>query len=212
VSSVSAAGRRGREDRSLHMVRHLLAAGHAVTVCSLLRSPAEERGAAELAELGARVIAQPVREWRQWARMLLRLPTSQPITFGYFYSSALEHEIDELFARERWDLVLVYCSSMGPYVRGRSAALKIIDFIDMDSQKWLDYGRAKPFPIGVLYALEGRRLERAERRLAQDFDFCTTISRNELDTLNQLAGGTPSEWRADSDSVRNRRLESPSPL
>jgi hypothetical protein len=59
-----------------------------------LRSPAEERGAAELAELGARVIAQPVREWRQWARMLLRLPTSQPITFGYFHSSALEHEID----------------------------------------------------------------------------------------------------------------------
>ena len=43
---------------------------------------------------------------------------------------------------------------------------KILDFGDMDSQKWLEYARYKPFPLSAGYWLEGKKLEHEEKRLA----------------------------------------------
>jgi sugar transferase (PEP-CTERM/EpsH1 system associated) len=184
----------GGKIRALHIIRHLLAAGHELTVCSLVRSRLEQQGAKKLAALGARVIAPHVREPVQWARMLLRLATPQPVTFGYFYSAELEDRVQALLREEVWDLVFACSSSMGPYVSGLVDVAKIIDFVDMDSQKWFDYARAKPLPANILYSLEGRRLERAEQRLARSFDSCATVSRGELDTLRRLASDAPSDW------------------
>jgi sugar transferase (PEP-CTERM/EpsH1 system associated) len=46
----------------------------------------------------------------------------------------------------------------------------------------------------LAYRLEGRKLERAERRLASRFDLCTAITRAEWETLEALGTGVPSEW------------------
>jgi len=64
----------------------------------------------------------------------------------------------------------------------------------MDSQKWREYARYKPFPLSTGYALEGWKLEREERRLTGRFDLCTATTRAEWETLRSLAGDTPTDW------------------
>ena len=71
---------------------------------------------------------------------------------------------------------------------------KILDFGDMDSQKWLEYARYKPFPLSLGYGLEGVKLAREEKRLASRFDFCTTTTRAEWETLESHGTRTPSDW------------------
>jgi sugar transferase (PEP-CTERM/EpsH1 system associated) len=71
---------------------------------------------------------------------------------------------------------------------------KILDFGDMDSQKWLEYARYKPFPLSLGYWLEGRKLQRTERRLAARFDLCTATTRAEWETLNGYGTGVPTDW------------------
>ena len=71
---------------------------------------------------------------------------------------------------------------------------KILDFGDMDSQKWLEYARYKPFPLSLGYRLEGMKLAREEKRLARRFDFCTATTRAEWETLEGYGVDTPSDW------------------
>jgi sugar transferase (PEP-CTERM/EpsH1 system associated) len=71
---------------------------------------------------------------------------------------------------------------------------KIIDFGDMDSQKWREYSVHRPFPKSLVYRLEALKLESAERRIGDMFDFCTCTTHAEWKTLAQLGITTPSGW------------------
>jgi sugar transferase (PEP-CTERM/EpsH1 system associated) len=83
---------------------------------------------------------------------------------------------------------------MAQYVASARGAPKILDFVDMDSQKWLDYARFKSTPLAAGYWLEGKKLERAERRLAPAFDLCTTVTRAEWETLECYHTGVATDW------------------
>jgi len=46
----------------------------------------------------------------------------------------------------------------------------IMDFVDVDSDKWAQYSKYARFPKSWIYALEGRRLADYERNVAENFD------------------------------------------
>jgi polysaccharide biosynthesis protein PslH len=135
----------GGKIRALHIVRHLLASGHDVTLASLVRTAAEAHGADVMRAEGVRVEAARVRNWKQSLRMLAWVPTARPSSFAYFYSPEFARRIERLLRDEAWDLIFVHCSSMAPYVSEIAHVPKILDFADMDSEKWLDYSRVKRF-------------------------------------------------------------------
>ena len=186
--------KRGGKIRPFNMIRHLTASGHRVFVASLVRSDEEAAEGKGLAEFCAEFRMGRVRDTVQGLRMLARLPTATPSSMGYFYSPDLTRSIAQLRAAHRFDLVFVHCSSVAQYVEDVRDAPKILDFGDMDSQKWLDYARYKPFPLSLGYELEGRKLQREEKRLAQRFDMCTATTRAERDTLDGYGTKVPTDW------------------
>jgi sugar transferase (PEP-CTERM/EpsH1 system associated) len=113
---------------------------------------------------------------------------------AYFYSPALARRIREAVATESFDLIVVHCSSVGQYVAGVEGVPKILDFGDMDSQKWQIYGRIRAFPVSLVYRLEGRKLEAEERRLARKFDLCTCTTMAELETLRGYDLDVETDW------------------
>jgi hypothetical protein len=130
----------------------------------------------------------------QALRMIARLPTPTPSSMGYFYSGELAAKVRQLVATERFDLIFVHCSSVAQYVSAVRGIPKVLDFGDMDSQKWLEYVRFKPLPLKAGYWAEGRKLERTERRLAGEFDLCTATTRAEWETLDSFGTATDSDW------------------
>jgi sugar transferase (PEP-CTERM/EpsH1 system associated) len=137
--------------------------------------------------------------------MVARVPTPTPSSFGFFYSSRLAGRIRALLAAQRFDLIFVHCSSVARYVAGVTGIPKILDFGDMDAQKWLEYARYKPFPLSAGYWLEGVKLEHEEKRLARRFDLCTATTRAEWETLESYRTGVPTGWfpnGVDSDYFR----------
>jgi sugar transferase (PEP-CTERM/EpsH1 system associated) len=186
--------RRGGKIRPFNMVRHLSASGHQVTVASLARSAQEAEEGRGIAAHCAHYEIVSVHETAQKARMAARLPTPTPSSMGYFYSPVLAWRVGALLSRERFDLIFVHCSSVAQYVAQAGGVPKILDFGDMDSQKWLEYARYKPFPLSAGYWLEGKKLEREERRLALRFDMCTATTRAEWETLQSYNTGAASDW------------------
>ncbi|HEY6721998.1 MAG TPA: TIGR03087 family PEP-CTERM/XrtA system glycosyltransferase [Burkholderiales bacterium] len=185
--------RRGGKIRPFNMIKHL-AASHEVTVASLARSPNEAREGAGIGPYCKDYEMAEVRNPIQVARMLVRVPTPTPSSMGFFYSPVLAQRVRERLARERFDLIFVHCSSVAQYVAGVRGIPKILDFGDMDSQKWLEYARYKPIPLSAGYWLEGRKLEREENRLAGRFDLCTATTRAEWETLEGYGTGVVTDW------------------
>lgn len=186
--------KRGGKIRPFNMIRHLHAQGHQVTVCSLARSDAEAREGEGIAEHCTAFHQGRVKEPVQFARMIARLPLVTPSSMGYFYSAELAAKLRRLLAGQRWDLIFVHCSSVAPYVEHVTDVPKILDFGDMDSQKWLEYAHYKPWPLSWGYTLEGHKMLWAEKRLARRFDLCTATTRAEWQTLEDHATGAQTGW------------------
>lgn len=184
---------RGGKIRPFNMIRHL-AQTHEVTVASLARSAEEEQAGRGLAEHCARYFVERVGAVAAATRMLVRLPSGRPSSFGYFYSPRLARRIRTELEARAYDLVFVHCSSMAPYVTDGRGPVKVLDFGDMDSQKWLAYGRFKPFPFSLGYFLEGLKLQLEEQELARNFDVCTCTTPAELRTLDGFNTGARTDW------------------
>lgn len=186
--------KRGGKIRPFNMIRHLTAQGHQVTVCSLVRSPEEAEEGRGIAAHCAAFEMGAVREPVQFARMVANLPLITPSSMGYFYSADLQRRIRALLSSQRFDLIFVHCSSVAQYVEDVQGIPKILDFGDMDSQKWLEYANYKPWPLSWGYTLEGTKVLWAEKRLARKFDLCTATTRAERETLDSYGTGAPTDW------------------
>ncbi len=186
--------KRGGKIRPFNMIRHLSGHGHQVTVCSLVRTAAEAQEGQGITPHCAAFHMGTVSEPVQFARMVVRLPLPTPSSMGYFYSSDLARHVRALLRSQTWDLIFVHCSSVAQYVQDVVGVPKILDFGDMDSQKWLEYSHYKPFPLSLGYRLEGHKLQRAERRLARKFDLCTATTRAEWETLEGYGTGAATDW------------------
>jgi sugar transferase (PEP-CTERM/EpsH1 system associated) len=195
---------RGGKIRPFHIIRHLGSRGE-VTVASLTRSPEELRAGAGLAAHCQRIISRSVGPVEAGWRMISRLPTTTPSSFGYFQSPSLARTIRQELAGGRYDLVFAHCSSAAPYVEHVRGPVKVLDFGDMDSDKWAMYARRRPFPLSAGYWLESVKVRRQERGLARSFDLCTCTTAGELESLQALGSARRTGWfpnGVDSDFFR----------
>lgn len=183
---------RGGNIRSFHVLRHF-AAHHRATLASLLHPEDDDAAVTALEGLAHRVIVERVEPALQPLRALHRLVRGGPPSFGYFWSPALAARLRRQLDDEAFDLVFVHCSSMAPYVEDVRAA-KILDFGDMDSQKWLAYAAHRRFPLSRVFAVEGRRLQAEEARLAARFDLSTCTTPAEVASLHAIAPAAAGDW------------------
>lgn len=183
----------GGQVRAFNMIQHL-ARDHDVTVASLARSDEEEEDGKGLADHCHDCIVERISPSVAAGRMIMRLPTAIPSSMGYFYSPALARRINRAVAKTRYDLIVVHSSSVAQYVEDFRDIPKIIDFADMDSQKWLIYAKVRGFPLSLGYWLEGVKLRQEEAEIARKFDYCTLTTEAEQETLEAYGVDTPVGW------------------
>ncbi len=186
--------RRGGTIRPFNMIKHLHQSGHEVVVCSLSRSDRETQDAQGIAPFCTEFHIGQVDNRVQILRMIATLPTPLTASASFFHSGKLARDIKRVLAEQKFDLIFVHCSSVAHYVADVRGIPKILDFGDMDSQKWLEYAQHKSFPLALGYWWEGARLRVDEKRLARHFDLCTAITRAERQTMIDYGITTPTDW------------------
>ena len=183
----------GAKVRAFNTIRHL-SQRHDVVVATLEVEPGEAARGTGLADYCARYIHEPLSPLATKFRMGLSLLTTRPATMGAFFSPGLKRRVAELLASERFDLAMFHSSSVVQYV-GRDAAVPLfVDFVDMDSQKWLIYARHRGFPLNLGYWLEGTKLARAEAQIAKRAALSTCATAAETESLIEMGSGTPADW------------------
>jgi sugar transferase (PEP-CTERM/EpsH1 system associated) len=184
---------RGGKIRPFHVIKHLQRE-HEVTVASLWRSREEEESGRGLSDYCTKIVAERVRAPMAFARMAARVFTGEPSSMGYFHSPRLARRIRAELEETRYDMVFVHCSSVVQYVEHVRGIPRVLDFGDMDSEKWLSYAEVLRFPRSFQYWLEGAKLRKAEERMARAFDLCTCTTAAEVETLDSFGSGVRSAW------------------
>jgi sugar transferase (PEP-CTERM/EpsH1 system associated) len=64
----------------------------------------------------------------------------------------------------------------------------VVDLVDVDSQKWLDYAAASPWPKRSLYRLEARRVRKLEASLPKWVRATAVVSTAEANLYDSYAG------------------------
>jgi sugar transferase (PEP-CTERM/EpsH1 system associated) len=184
---------RGGKTRAFHVLKYL-SRDHEITLASLLRRDEQALGTTPLEKFTVRQLLVPVSELSSWGYAVGCALGTTPSSFGYFHSPRLASALQRELAHP-YDLVLAMSSSMGPYV-AQARAAKVLDFTDLDSQKWFAYAEHRSRAAALAYRWEGRKVERAETELARRFDLCTCTTPAELDTLRHLGTARRAEWFA----------------
>ncbi len=120
-------------------------------------------------------------------RSLSGLVSARPLTLPYYRDAGLKAWVDGLLARRPIRRILVFSSAMAQYAMDHAAARRVVDFVDVDSDKWRQYGARKGWPLGAIYRREGRLLLAFEREVARAFDASLFVSEHEADLFRRLA-------------------------
>jgi sugar transferase (PEP-CTERM/EpsH1 system associated) len=76
---------------------------------------------------------------------------------------------------------------MAQYVAGVPGKIRILDMVDVDSEKWRAYAEHCSWPSAVVYRREARALQALERRATRDFDVTLFVSEAEATRFASLA-------------------------
>jgi sugar transferase (PEP-CTERM/EpsH1 system associated) len=97
--------------------------------------------------------------------------------------------VSELLSREKHDLVFVYSSAMAQYVLKRDlhGARLVMDFVDVDSDKWRQYAGETKGPMRWVYRREARKLLAFDREIAARADAGLFVSDAEAALWRDLA-------------------------
>ena len=115
----------------------------------------------------------------------------RPLSVSLFYRRAFAEKVRKMSTTEKFDCVLVSSSSMAQYASILPEVPKIIDFIDVDSEKWRSYAQHHSFPLAMIYRLEAERLARYEEQAAHIFDHSILISEEERSVFQKRVNGRP---------------------
>lgn len=173
---------KGDKIRSFNEVRYL-AARHELDLLCLADDPGDLKYRAELEKICRRVEVFPLHPTRAKARGLLSLAKGNSLSASYFYQRDMQQCCDRLLQEGDYDAVLCFSSPMAEYLfraapQGKGPR-RVMDFCDVDSDKWLQYAAESRAPLAWLYRLENRRLADYERRIYREFDHSLLISEAE---------------------------------
>jgi len=182
---------KGEKLRTFHQIKYLLDRDHNIHLCcpyiadyelELLQQLSDRYG---VREHHARLAPAFIR----YASGLL---SHKALSISNFYSPVLQKTIDDLISDQCFNNIICTSSSLAEYIFRSTSLTKvqqrpklIMDFMDLDSDKWRQYSQSSTFPMKWVYKRESRLLAKYEKKIYHYFDTCFFISQAEVDLFCQ---------------------------
>ena len=178
---------KGDKIRSYHLLKHL-AQRFRVHVGAFIDDPEDWQYAQALTALaGGKVNLLPLHPRWATVKSALGLLTGEPLTLRYYRDARMQHWVDDMLRAWPIARVLVYSSSMAQYVMQHTQLHRVVDFVDIDSDKWRQYAEKKTWPMSQVYRREARTLFDYERRTTHEFAASAFVSEVEAALFKRLA-------------------------
>lgn len=177
---------KGDKIRSYHLLKHL-AQTYRVHLATFIDDDDDWQHVPTVQALCASTHFARLNPKLARVRSLGALLGQRSLSLDYYRNQGLRTWVDDTMRRHPIDRILVYSSPMAQYADAYPEAHRVIDFIDVDSEKWREYGEKKPWPASLLFRYEARQLLRYERKVAAEFAASLFVSAPEAALFSRLA-------------------------
>jgi sugar transferase (PEP-CTERM/EpsH1 system associated) len=200
---------KGDKVRSYHLLKHL-AARHRVFLGTFIDQPEDEAHLEAVSAFCASLHVARIRPRLARATSLAALWRGEPLTTRYYRNAGLQGWVDLISAQESLDAAIVFSSAMAQYIPKMSSLPMLVDFVDVDSEKWNQYATMHRWPLSWLYKREGTELLSYERATAARARRAFFVSENEADLFRRVAPECGAHISTMSNGV-NSQFFSPDP-
>jgi sugar transferase (PEP-CTERM/EpsH1 system associated) len=180
---------KGDKIRSYHWLC-ALAQTFRVHLAAFVDDPADWIQREKVAALCATCLLLPLRSPLAKVKGLVGLLSGEALSLPYYRNPGLRRWVDRL--RRTTDIrhVVVYSSAMAQYaaIPAFERARRVIDFVDVDSDKWRQYAARMRGPMRWVYRREAARIEAFELAIARAFDASLFVSPAEAAWFRGLLG------------------------
>lgn len=177
---------KGDKIRAFHLLS-ALADNYTVSLGTFVDDPEDWKHRTVLDTLCAETCYRPLSSARARVRSLAGLFNGQPLSFPYYRDRPLQQWVDRVMQQRPIGAIVVFSSAMASYAERYVQVRRVLDFVDVDSEKWRQYAPKAGIPMCWVYAREGRKLLTAERRLAATFDASVFVSEAETQLFQERA-------------------------
>jgi sugar transferase (PEP-CTERM/EpsH1 system associated) len=181
---------KGDKIRSFNEIK-FLSEGHNIFLATTLDEPSDSRYLPELEKYTKKIYAT---YFSKKGKLIRNAFSNKPFSVANFYDRSIQEFVDETLQNNDINAVICFCSSMAEYIfmskayrnKGSRPINLIMDFVDLDSDKWLQYAKYAKFPLSLLFTFENRRLSEYELKINELFDETIFVSGREVDVFQEV--------------------------
>ncbi|AXA93067.1 TIGR03087 family PEP-CTERM/XrtA system glycosyltransferase [Massilia sp. YMA4] len=177
---------KGDKIRSWHLLRHL-ARRYRVHLATFVDDKDDWQYVDHVRKLCASSHFAPLNPRMARVRSLRALLANRALSLDYYSDRGTRKWVCQTMRDRPIERIVVFSSPMAQYAQPYEQARRIVDLCDVDSEKWRQYARQKPWPVNLPYAWEASRLLRYERKVAACSDAALFVSQPEAELFRSLA-------------------------
>jgi len=177
---------KGDKIRSFNALR-FLSRHYRVHVGAFVDDPLDWQRVDELKALCAETYFAGMSRRGATLRALAGFATGQALTLPYYRDRSMAAWVDDILARRPIKAAFVYSAAMAQYIETARGIGRLIDFVDVDSDKWRQYKESLRGPKKWVYGREADRLLDYERHAARFADASFFVSAAEAALFRRLA-------------------------
>ena len=180
--------KKGDKIRSFNEIKHL-SKKYDIDLACLADDANDIKSQAKLERYCRHVHVEPLNKTVSKIKGLLLLLKGGSISVGYFYNQQIQIVVDQWLSENTYEAIFCFSSPMAEYIfQSKAPSLHasmrpslLMDFCDLDSDKWGQYAQRSRLPLNLIYQLESKRLLAYEKIINQSFDHSLFVSQQEAD-------------------------------
>jgi sugar transferase (PEP-CTERM/EpsH1 system associated) len=125
----------------------------------------------------------------QWAKLisLSGFLSNEALSLPYYRNQALQTWVDSVIETHDIQQAMIFSSPMAQYLVNHPQVDLVADYVDVDSDKWLQYAKSKRWPASWVYQRESQKLLDYEIDMANRAKSTLFVSEQESQLFKQLA-------------------------
>lgn len=191
---------KGDKVRSHHLLIHL-AARYRVFLGTFIDDPADWQHVERLQEFCEELHVEALNPRLARLRSLSGLVTGGALTLPYYRSGSMSRWAGGVVREQGIRRAMVFSSAMAQYLPAGHGVRRVVDFVDVDSDKWSQYANKKRWPMNWVYRRESRELLKFEGHVAETVDASAFVSEEEAALFRNLTGITAAKVHAVHNGV-----------
>ncbi|GAB3100080.1 TIGR03087 family PEP-CTERM/XrtA system glycosyltransferase [Pseudomaricurvus hydrocarbonicus] len=110
------------------------------------------------------------------------------MTLPYYANREMAAWVKSTVKKYDIQLSVAFSSSMAQYFQKHESGKIVVDFVDVDSDKWRQYSKSKVYPLNYLYRREADQLLKFEKNIVSISDKSFLVSSAEAALFKRLVG------------------------